>query len=294
MYTLHRILVCTDLSPPARHAAERAALVASSSGARLDVVHVMAQGWRERVQAMVRGSPTDVGRQLDESIGRGLEELVRHLRDGRGVDVEGRTVDGPVVPTLAEEADRTAADLIVLGARGAGYMRHALLGSTAERVIRKARCPILVVRQRPHEAYRRALLAVDLSPVAQRVIEVGRVVAAGARLMPLHAFHLQYEGKMQYAGVEESTIRRYREAARADSAARFDEVLRLAGMEHGLLAGLLTHGDPVTSILEQEQERDCDLVVLGKQGEGRFEELLLGSVTKHVLNESQADVLVAA
>ncbi len=149
-----------------------------------------------------------------------------------------------------------------------------------------------MVKQVPHEAYRRALLAVDLSPVAQRVIEVGREVAAGARLMPLHAFHLLYEGKMQYAGVDESTIRRYREAARADAAARFDEVLRLAGTEHGLLAGLLTHGDPVSCILEQEQERDCDLVVVGKQGEGRFEELLLGSVTKHVLNQSQADVLV--
>ncbi len=133
MYTLHRIMVCTDLSSPARHAAERAALVAASSGARIDVVHVMAQGWRERVQALVRGAPADVGRKLDESICQDLDELVRHLRDSRGVDVRGRTVDGPVVPTLAAEADRTAADLIVLGARGAGFMRHALLGSTAER-----------------------------------------------------------------------------------------------------------------------------------------------------------------
>lgn len=42
----------------------------------------------------------------------------------------------------------------------------------------------------------------------------------------------------------------------------------------------------------QEQELDCDLIVMGKHGQGMLEELLLGSVTKHVLAESTGDVLV--
>ncbi len=45
-------------------------------------------------------------------------------------------------------------------------------------------------------------------------------------------------------------------------------------------------------IIEQEQELDCDLIVIGKQGETVTEELLLGSVTKHVLQRSQSDVLI--
>ena len=53
--------------------------------------------------------------------------------------------------------------------------------------------------------------------------------------------------------------------------------------------------DPEVSdmIIEQEQECDCDLIVVGKHGESVLEELLLGSVTKHVLAESQCDVLVS-
>jgi len=293
MYQLRRILVCTDLSAPARHAAERAALVAAAVGAEVDVVHVMTTGWRERMQALLQDHAGDVGRQLHDANTQGLEELVSRLREKSGAGITGKLLEGPVVPTLLSAAEQGAADLIVLGARGSGFMRHALLGSTAERMIRKARCPMLVVKQGPHEAYRRALLALDLSPVAQRVIEAGRAVAPGARLLPLHAYELLYEGKMRYAGVDESTIRRYRESACAESAARFDAILRSADIEHGLLAALLTHGDPVACILEQEQERDCDLIVVGKQGEGKFEELLLGSVTKHVLNESRADVLIA-
>ncbi len=54
------------------------------------------------------------------------------------------------------------------------------------------------------------------------------------------------------------------------------------------------HGDASVSILTLEQELDCDLIILGKHGQGVLEELLLGSVTKHILAESSCDVLVAS
>ena len=50
-------------------------------------------------------------------------------------------------------------------------------------------------------------------------------------------------------------------------------------------------GDVSQCVLEQES--DCDLIALGKHGEGIFDALLLGSTTKHILAESQNDVLVA-
>jgi nucleotide-binding universal stress UspA family protein len=52
------------------------------------------------------------------------------------------------------------------------------------------------------------------------------------------------------------------------------------------------HGDPAQCILEQEEEQGADLIVMGKHGTGVTEELLLGSVTKHVLSQARADVLV--
>ena len=51
-----------------------------------------------------------------------------------------------------------------LGARGASFMRHLMLGSTAERLVRRSDRPLLVVKQPPHERYRRRLVAVDFSP----------------------------------------------------------------------------------------------------------------------------------
>jgi nucleotide-binding universal stress UspA family protein len=52
-------------------------------------------------------------------------------------------------------------------------------------------------------------------------------------------------------------------------------------------------GDASQRIVEQEQGSDCDLVVVGKHGQTAAEELLLGSVTRHVLAEGSADVLVS-
>ena len=53
------------------------------------------------------------------------------------------------------------------------------------------------------------------------------------------------------------------------------------------------HGDASQVVLEQEQVFDCDLIVMGKHGKNLLEELIVGSVTKKVLAESQGDVLVS-
>ncbi len=55
----------------------------------------------------------------------------------------------------------------------------------------------------------------------------------------------------------------------------------------------IAHADASLAIVEQEQEQACDLIVIGKHGRSMLEELLLGSVTTHVLAESAGDVLVS-
>jgi nucleotide-binding universal stress UspA family protein len=67
-----------------------------------------------------------------------------------------------------------------------------------------------------------------------------------------------------------------------------------AGLDPSAPHYCVLHGNATRHIIEQEQEEDCDLIVLGKHGQSKFEELLLGSVTKHVLAESTCDVVVSA
>jgi nucleotide-binding universal stress UspA family protein len=94
--------------------------------------------------------------------------------------------------------------------------------------------------------------------------------------------------------VSEEALQHYQQAARQHATKDMLALLGSDDLKSGDVPAVILHGDPTLRIIEQEQERDCDLIVIGKQGETVTEEFLLGSVTKHILQQSQADVLVSA
>lgn len=108
----------------------------------------------------------------------------------------------------------------------------------------------------------------------------------------MHVFEVPFEGQLRYAGVDEAKIACYRTQAAARAEANLAGLLEESGIASGRLRTVVVHGDVSQRILEYEQELDCDLIAVGKHGAGVFEELLLGSTTKHLLAESQSDVLV--
>lgn len=185
------------------------------------------------------------------------------------------------------------ADLLVLGARGAGNMRHLLLGSTAERMLRKTLRPLLVVKQAPQDAYRRVLVPVDFSSWSAPALALAQAIAPQAELTLLHAFEAPFEGKLHYAGVESATIEHYRSVAKHDALHAMKRLAAEVGLDaRAAHSTRVLHGDAARRILEQAQAPGCDLIVIGKHGESMLEELLLGSVTMRVLAESGCDVLV--
>ena len=76
---------------------------------------------------------------------RDLLEHGRALLEGRGVDAEFVAMDGDPAEALVSVARSEDAALIVVGRRGSGYVTRALLGSTAENVLRQTPCDVLVV-----------------------------------------------------------------------------------------------------------------------------------------------------
>jgi nucleotide-binding universal stress UspA family protein len=293
MLHLQRVLATTDLSAPARHAAERAALVAKDAGATLHVVHVISDPVLGSLRRLLEGSQDDVELRLRGKIDRDVARLAEHLAQTLGAAVPADVVTGPLIAGILGHAAEQRADLLVLGAQGASFMRHLMLGSTAERLVRTSDRPLLVVRQPPHERYRRVLVAVDFSPLSLAALDLARAVAPHADLVPLHAYDVPYEDWMQAVEVGEAALQHYQQAARQRALQGMEAFLAAARLTAAEVPTVVVKGDPTLRILEQEQELDCDLIVIGRQGETVPEEFLLGSVTKHILQQSQSDVLVA-
>lgn len=286
------ILVATDFSPHARHAADRAARVAHEKGATLALLHVLPGEALASLRQWL-GVANAPEAQMMAAAREQLDRIAAELHGLRHVQAGCHVAAGAPVDEILREAERLDARMIALGARGTGFLRRLVIGTTAERLLRRTERPLLVVRQTPHEPYRRLLVALDFSPWSAQALALARRMAPHAHLVLMHAFHVPFEEKLRFSGVDPAAIEAYRQRARTEATQSVFQLADAAGLKPAQWQPCIVEGDASLRLVEKEQELDCDLVVLGKHGLAATVDLLLGSVTKHVLAEGSADVLVS-
>lgn len=292
MTPIRTLLAATDLSAPARQAAERAARLAAAGGARLVLQHVVSGGALDRLRQLFGAAPGDLRQRLLDEAREELRDLGAELLARHGVAADVHLGAGAVTAEIASHADALDAELLVLGARGASLVEDLLLGSTTERVLRQTGRPLLVVRRAAERGYRRVLLPVDFSPRSRQAIAMARALAPQAELLLLHAFEVPFEGRLRHAGVSEAEMVGLTADARREAEARMAELIAASGLPLAAVRTLVLHGDASVHILDQQRLHDSELIVIGKRGQGLFDELLLGSVTQHILAQARSDVLV--
>lgn len=288
------LLAATDFSTPARHALERAALLAQAHpGARLTLAHVISRSALDSLQHLLSQDAAGMEARLIEQAERTLTELAAHLAASHACMIDTVLKQGSALAALVELAEDQQTDLLVMGAHGAHFVRERLLGSTTERVLRTSRRPLLAVKQRPHAPYRRILAPVDFSDHAAAAINAAHAWLPEADIVLLHAFEVEMESALQLAGVTDSQIHQYRIQARDAAQQAMDAFIDQLQVPDNRLSRQFVHGSATLRILEHEQTMDADLIVMGKHGQSVMEELLLGSVTQHVLAYSSSDVFIA-
>ena len=144
---LDKILVPIDFSETAEHALGYARDLALQFGGEIHLLHVVpdpvAQGWAGEATGMV---VPDLLRTWEADSVKRLAEIAID-----GVTVERVTAVGHDFVEILQYASANGIDLIVMGTHGRGAVKHMLLGSVAEKVVRKASCPVLTVRHPGHE-----------------------------------------------------------------------------------------------------------------------------------------------
>jgi len=292
MTPFRHLLAASDLSTSSLHAVDRGFQIARVTGAGYTVLHAMGldalSGLRELLAGRTAALSENITQEAHETLTRMVSDPVRNL----GVSAQVVLEDGPAAVVVPQQADALDADLVLLGAHGKGFLQRFMLGSTASRLLRTSRRPLLLVKEPCRAPYRRMLVAVDFSPGVERAVQTARALAPGASLILLHVFEVPFEGKLHYAGVNEEVIHQYRFEARELATRRLHQLAASVGLAKGEYVARVLHGDATRQILHEEEQADCDLIVMGKHGTHVTEELLLGSVTKRVIAESRSDLLV--
>ncbi len=150
MIKLRKVLVPTDFSESARHALTYGISFAREYEAELTLLHV--------VENLTVGYASDLfpvpmAEVFQEISGYAKAELAKLGTEARAksVTVEEVVVQGKPSAEIMRFARETEVDMIVLGTHGKGMLDQALFGSTTERVVRRAPCPVLTVRLAEHE-----------------------------------------------------------------------------------------------------------------------------------------------
>jgi len=219
--------------------------------------------------------------------------------EGRGIAVTTRVATGLPSEEVISAAREEDSDLIVVGTRGKTGLAHILLGSTAERVIRGAPCPVLSVRTdsadledervlaRPVRL-ERILVPVDFSDCSLDALEYAVVVAqqAKASLMLLHVLEpVSYGLDFTLSHV------RTREHVRESWTKRLQELTSSHQHSHVAMEFQLRGGLPADSILDSAQTLPCDLIVMGTHGRRGISHTISGSVAEAVLRKSHCPVI---
>lgn len=292
MTALHILLVATDLSAPSRVAAARAAMIARDNAARLELLHVIENRGLPQLRDLFGEASAALTERLESDIRAELDVLAADISEPLGISAGQHLRSGKVLEEICNMADAMDTSLMVLGAHGAGFIRQILLGTTAERLLRRALRPLLVVRRPATEAYQKVIVAVDFSTGSHTAIQFARAVAPQASLTLFHAFEIPFESRLRFAAEEESVLDQHRLKARQHATGEVNRIAAAAGLDVGDYHSLIAHGNAGLRLVEAEQQLGADLIVVCKHGVSMTDELLLGSVTQHVLAEASCDVLV--
>jgi nucleotide-binding universal stress UspA family protein len=289
---IRSILVATDLSEASNEVLHAASAVARRTGAALHALHVYDFPPNPYID-LPRGAAT-----FQDRIHASEMALDQQLA-AAGVSAESRQVviDVPHRAILAR-ALGVAADLIVLGPHGKGGLEQRFLGTTADRVVRSAGVPCLVVRSHLNLPLRRVVVAVDLSDPSREALELA--LDWGGRLGPgdgpsvgpaldLRVVHV-LPAALIGAGAMPAGHARVGPELHRDVAAA---VARTAHASNVCVREELLWGSSeAEEIVRYAHEEGAGLLVLATHGRGAVSRALVGSVTSAVARDARGCVLL--
>jgi nucleotide-binding universal stress UspA family protein len=291
--SIERILCPIDFSDISHHALAHAAAIARWYEARLTLLYVfvnlpaldlpplvLEEGDRARLLGQMRAFADIVPPEVQVDCQLQEERLVHDA-------------------ILAQVAD-TQADLLVLGTHGRSGFQRLFLGSVTEKVIRKVKCPTLIVPPRAPEIapgapveFHRVLCPIDFSDGSLAALEyaINLSEEADGQLTLLHVTEMP-AALTQEPFVVEDEIARIREAAATDARRKLANLIPENARAYCTIDTAVVEGRAYREILRRATENKTDLIVMGVHGRGALDLLLFGSTTHHVIRASACPVLI--
>lgn len=292
-----KILLATDGSESSEIAARTALDLAKRLHSEVHVIHVAPEHPYVHAYYDLRHQEEEEGLRREDQ--RMLDEYVDHLRKAGVTVAESYLRVGEAAKEIVELAEELRVGLVVLGNRGHGRIRRALMGSVSTSVLRHAHCSVLIVRGQDPEMERESLLgkilvAIDgseeASEAAQAATEVANATGSEVHLV----YAMQKERYKPHLGPEmwEGWQEGFEQAKRSARSWVEQEAERMRGEGTKAVESHLLIGHPDAAIVWSAEEIGAGLVVVGSRGLGGIRRALIGSVSDSVVRHAYCPVMV--
>jgi nucleotide-binding universal stress UspA family protein len=294
MVEITRVLCAVDFSDFSRYALHHALAVSKWYSSRLTVLHV--------IDPVVLLQPGILMAEFGPSVA--TEADIRAVRDrldtwlgsavASGVPTDVIVREGNPARQILKCAESLTADLIVLGTHGRGGFERFVVGSVAEKVLRKSPRPVLTIPAgMPNVArppYRHLLCPVDFSESSLAALRFALSIAeeSDAELTILHAIDWPADSELL---VERFDDPLFRTSVEQDVRIRLDALVDDTARQYCSPKTDLTFGKPYRAILEAAERLRTDLIVMGVAGRNPIDLTLFGSTTNHVVRRALCPVL---
>lgn len=217
------------------------------------------------------------------------------LATSQGVAANKVVKIGSAWEELSKLAIERNCDLIVVGTRCEETARRILFGSTAQKLIRMAPCPVWVVKPDEYRDIREIAVATDLGDESQSLLHTAVMTARAlnARLYVLHIVEQGPISQLLIAGISSSEISDLQQKLKAEAETKLQSQLALTDsrtLQQGVKVEVNV-GSPDQDIGEFVSERLVDLLIIGTHGRSGFQGILLGNTAERVLPTLHASLL---
>jgi nucleotide-binding universal stress UspA family protein len=290
---LRRILCPIDFSDTSRRALEYGVAIARWYKAELAALYV-GPAIVQPVNLAEYPAPMPL-EPPRETLMRDLEQMLG-AAEAQDLRTTVAIEHGGAVQQILKLAEALPADLIVLGTHGRGGFERLMLGSGADKVVRKAVCPVITVPRAAEEAsasarFSRIVCATDFSEGSRAALSWALAFAGtpDARLTLVHV--LDWPDVPEEGEPFASTLTEARDRWLEQLRRRVHEALPAEARSGVTVEEVLATGTPYKEILQAAAERRADLIVMGVHGRGALDLRLFGSTTSEVLRRAACSVL---
>jgi len=273
---MKQILMANDLSSRSDLALRRAIALAAQFDAELEVLAVLEEMFLEATTRANVAFATQA-----------LADQIASIPGSQDAKIATRVIVGLDYEDIIRRADEIDADLIVLGVHR-HKQRELFRGTTAERVIRFGRQPVLVVKDTPSAPYANALVATDTSAHATAASLLAAKFTCGGQMSLLHA--LQRPLLTAVSSTKKSDDHRH--AVKTALTELVNQIDRDLGRDAPGCSFEICDGRPVEAIETAVAQKTPDLLAVGTHGRTGLAQAVIGSVAEQVLTQCPTDVLV--